>query len=67
MQSIKSNGVEVIAYEPSLQQDTFDGYRVVNDFEQFVTLSNSIVANRVDPQLRPHMAKVITADLYSRD
>ncbi|MGP5114884.1 nucleotide sugar dehydrogenase [Corynebacterium casei] len=67
MQSIKSNGVEIIVYEPSLQQDTFDGYRVVNDFEQFVTLSNSIVANRVDPQLRPHMAKVITADLYSRD
>ena len=50
-----------------LEKDSFEGLRVINDFEVFKEESDVIVANRLDKDLEPVREKVYTRDLFSRD
>lgn len=67
MKRIKGEGVEVIIYEPTLEEETFYNSPVVNDFEEFVKRSDVIVANRMSEELEEVKEKVYTRDIYSRD
>lgn len=67
MKYIKSEGVEVIIYEPTLKTNEFDGYKVVSDFASFKTVSDIIVANRLDGELTDVENKIYSRDLYIRD
>lgn len=67
MRRIKAKGVEVVVYEPALQEVTFLNCRVINNFEEFKTVSDVIVANRISEELKEVKGKIYTRDLFTRD
>ena len=64
---LKEKNIEVIIYEPTLEKETFNECKLVNDFVDFSEKSDIILANRIDEVLKSVSNKVYTRDLYSRD
>ena len=64
---LKAAGVEIVIYEPTLREDSFDGCRRIDQLPAFKQAADVIVANRNAPELADVAEKVYTRDLFSRD
>lgn len=67
MEKIKSKGVEIQIYEPTLKEDIFEGYKVERDINTFKTTSDIVIANRFDDELEDIKPKVYTRDLFRKN
>ena len=67
MHRLKEKGAEIVIYEPTLKTNVFEGYKIINDFNEFILQSDVIVANRFTEELRTCADKVYTRDIYGRD
>jgi nucleotide sugar dehydrogenase len=67
MEKIKSNGIEIVIYEPTLQEDNFKNNKVIKNIEEFKNISDIILVNRYDESLKDVKDKIYTRDLFLRD
>lgn len=64
---LKNENIEIIIYEPTLNNDIFEDCLVEKNFDKFIEKSDVVVANRMEPELKICKGKVYTRDLFERD
>jgi len=67
IEKLIQRGVDVIIYEPVLDDDTFEGLKVIKNIDEFKQTSDVIVANRMEECLSGVQAKVYTRDIFNSD
>ena len=67
MKRIKSRGVPVVVFEPTLDAEEFYGSEVTHDLDAFKRDCDVILANRWSEDLADVEDKVFTRDLFKRD
>ena len=67
MKRIKAKGIEVVVYEPVLEENEFFNSQVIQDLDEFKAISDVIVANRITDDISDVLEKVYTRDLFNAD
>ncbi len=67
MKRLKAKGIEVVIYEPVLEEEAFFHSRVIKDLDEFKKISDVIVANRISENIVDVKEKVYTRDIFESD
>ncbi|MBR3229945.1 MAG: nucleotide sugar dehydrogenase [Bacilli bacterium] len=64
---VKSKGIRVVIYEPTLEDKIFNECDVIDNFDEFKEMSDVVLVNRLDEKVEEVKEKIYTRDLYARD
>jgi UDPglucose 6-dehydrogenase len=64
---LQKQNISIIVYEPVVQEESFEGLKVVKDIEEFKVISDVIVANRISDDILDVKEKVYTRDVFRSD
>ena len=67
MKRIKAKGIEVVVYEPVIEEDTFFNSKVIKSLEEFKKVSDIIVANRLSKDILDVKDRIYTRDIFNSD
>lgn len=67
MKLLRGEGVKIVVYEPTLSDNSFEGFEVIHDLTEFKKISDVIVANRYNSELDDVSEKIYTRDIFFRD
>ena len=67
MQELARRNIVINIFEPSIKQLEIEGATLIIDFKKFIELSDLIVANRLDDNIKPFSDKVFSRDIFSSD
>ena len=67
MKRIKAKGIEVVVYEPILKEESFFGSKIISNIDVFKQVSDLIICNRFNEDLRDCKKKVFTRDIFGED
>ncbi len=67
MRELKEYNVNVIVYEPTLNIENYEGYSVQNNLNEFINISDVILANRMNEDLKDVQSKLYTRDLFGEN
>ena len=67
MKRLRAEGVGILVYEPTCNDDFFYGNEVTHDLSGFKARCDLIIANRWSADLRDVSEKVYTRDVFYRD
>ena len=63
MKRLEKEGINLIVFEPNLEEETFYGHKLMNDLQEFKSTSDLILANRLTEDLKDVTEKVFTRDI----
>lgn len=64
--NLKEKDANIVIYEPNLEGESFEGMKLIRDFEEFKKV-DLILANRLEDELKDVEDKVYSRDLFNRD
>ena len=64
---IKDKNTQLVIYEPLISENSFEGIKVVNNLEKFKEVSELIVANRIDEEIKDIAHKCFSRDIFGKD
>ena len=67
MKKIQEKNIKVVLYEPTINEQNFNNIEIVKNLDTFKSLSDIIIANRLNDEIKDVEYKIYTRDLFSRD
>lgn len=67
MKHIVAHGIDVIIYEPAINEPYYLGAKVINDLSKFKLQSDIIIINRLSDEIDDVAEKIFTRDLFGKD
>lgn len=67
MKKIQEKNIKAVLYEPTINEQNFNNIEIVKNLDTFKSLSDIIIANRLNNEIKDVEYKIYTRDLFSRD